>query len=208
MAVHIESMRRALPVWEQRRATLARDPLASVDGLKLLVQLVLTYLFGLHMCEQCPDCNRQGTFRTPCTSSTGSNATLVGGVFGRMDAAYITIEAQKSTGSLHAHGQCFVQCLHQHTPLQEIFSLAETRLQSLREDYLEYVSHVTHSVYEGQNPNQIAAGIAAAEAQWPDYKTDTIMTSFPAYQTDSAPNCQTPEEQKTRSAGLGQKIFV
>ena len=46
MAVHIETMRRALPVWEQRRATLARDPLASVDGFKLLVQLVLTHLFG------------------------------------------------------------------------------------------------------------------------------------------------------------------
>ena len=103
MAVHIETMRRALPVWEQRRATLARD-----SSLHLLTvssswcKLVLTHLFGLHMCQQCPDCNRHGTFRTPCTSSTGSNATLVGGVFGRMDAAYITIEAQKSTGSLHA----------------------------------------------------------------------------------------------------------
>ena len=207
MAVHIETMRRALPVWEQRRATLARDPLASVDGFKLLVQLVLTHLFGLHMCQQCPDCNRHGTFRTPCTSSTGSNATLVGGVFGRMDAAYITIEAQKSTGSLHAHGQCFVQCLHQHTPLQEIFSLAEDRLRSLREEYLEYVSHVTHSVYEGQNPDQIAAGIAAAEAQWPDYKTDTIMTSFPPYQTDNAPNCQTPEGEKQEAQEWAKKYL-
>ena len=191
MAIHIESMRRMLPTWEQRRATLARDPLASVDGFQLLVQLVLKHLFGLRVCEACPSCNVKQWRTQPCTRpATGSNATLVGGIFGRMDAAYITIEAQKSTGSLHAHGQCFVQCLHQHTPVAEIFSLAESRLATLRADYLEYVSHVSHSIYKEQARSEVTAGISAAEGAWPEYEEDTVMTSFPKYQsarcTDSA----------------------
>ncbi len=195
MAVHVESMRRVLPTWEQRRATLARDPLASVDGFRTLVQLVLTHLFGLRLCEDCPQCNLQHTALMPCTASTGSNATLVGGVFGRMDAAYVTIEAQKSTGSLHAHGQCFVQCLHQHTPLQEIFSMAEDRLETLRADYLQYVSHVSHGVYKGQGAEEIAAGVADAEAQWPEYKMDRVMTSFPDYQGARGKHDGTAEDE-------------
>ena len=184
MAIHIETLRRALPSWEQRRSTLARDPLASVDGFHTLVRLVLKHLFGMRACAVCPRCNAGKGRTKPCAScSSGSNASLVGGIFGRMDAAYITIEAQKSTGSLHAHGQCFVQCLHQHTPLQEIFSMAEDRLATLRAEYLEYVSHVSHSVYKGQTPEEMEAGIAAAEAAWPEYQLDTVMTSFPAYQS-------------------------
>ena len=114
-----------------------------------------------------------------------------------MDAAYITIEAQKSTGSLHAHGQCFVQCLHQHTPLQEIFSMAEERLATLRAEYLEYVSHVSHSVYKGQTPEEMEAGVAAAEAAWPEYQLDTVMTSFPAYQSARArPDVNIDQQEK------------
>ena len=198
MAIHIESLRRALPSWEQRRSTLARDPLASVDGFHTLVRLVLQHLFGMRVCAVCPRCN-VGKGRTkPCAScSSGSNASLVGGIFGRMDAAYITIEAQKSTGSLHAHGQCFVQCLHQHTPLQEIFSMAEERLATLRAEYLEYVSHVSHSVYKGQTPEEMEAGVAAAEAAWPEYQLDTVMTSFPAYQSPRArPDVNIDQQEK------------
>ena len=43
--------------------------------------------------------------------------------FGRIDACYTSIEAQKSTGSLHAHSQVFVQCLHQHTSLRDILNI-------------------------------------------------------------------------------------
>ena len=66
MAVHIESTRRLLPTWEQRRATLARDPLASVDGFRMLVQLVLTHLFGLQWLRTqrgqrvCTACQKRG----------------------------------------------------------------------------------------------------------------------------------------------------
>ena len=49
----------------------------------------------------------------------GSNGTPEGGILGRVDAVYTSIEAQTSTGSLHAHSQVVVQCLHQHTCLSD-----------------------------------------------------------------------------------------
>ena len=49
----------------------------------------------------------------------GSHAKPEGGILGRVDAVYMSIEAQTSTGSLHAHSQVVVQCLHQHTCLSE-----------------------------------------------------------------------------------------
>ena len=90
--IHVERLQRAFPTWHQRRTILARDPLASVDGFRTLFQLLLRYLFGVHFCSACPDCDRRAT---PCMDTAGSNATLLGGVFGRMDAVYVTIEAQK-----------------------------------------------------------------------------------------------------------------
>ena len=53
--VHVERFCRALPSWQQRRALLARDPLASVDGFRTLLQLLLQHLFGLNFCSRCPD---------------------------------------------------------------------------------------------------------------------------------------------------------
>ena len=156
LPIHVETFCRALPTWEQRRQAMARDPLASVDGFRVLVLLVMEHLFGLRVCMQCPDCNLASSHYTPCQDQKGSNATLVGGVFGRMDAAYVTIEAQKSTGSLHAHCQCFVQCLHQHTALEEIFQLGAKEVEELRNSYLTYSGHVMHGVYEGHSKEEVS----------------------------------------------------
>ena len=174
----MQTVRRLVPCWEQRRRVLARDPLASVDGFHALALLLLKYIFGLHMCPQCPNC---ATTWHPCTDTAGSNATVVGGVFGRVDAAYISIEAQKSTGSLHAHCQVFVQCLHQHTPLAEIFQLVESRLDALRAAYLRYNAHVVHMTYSGQTDEQISVGIHAAEQSWPEHAMDRTMTECSDY---------------------------
>ena len=57
----------------------------------------------------------------------GNNTTAEGGIYGRVDAVYISVEAQKSKGSLHGHGQYLVQCIHQHTPLADV-------LRRLKED--------------------------------------------------------------------------
>ena len=194
--IHVERFCRALPTWEQRRQTLARDPLASVDGFRVLVLLVMEHLFGLRVCAARPDCNLVASPYTPCQSLGGSSASLVGGVFGRMDAAYVTIEAQKSTGSLHAHCQCFVQCLHQHTALEEIFALGSEKLQELREAYLLYSGHVMHGVYEGLSQGEIKEGIRAAEASWPEHKEEQIMIACPAYQRRRASATEADEREE------------
>ena len=182
LPIDVGNFCKRLPTWEQRRKTLARDPLASVDGFRVLVLLVMEHLFGLHVCGACPECNLATSPYSPCQDEAGSNATLMGGVFGRMDAAYVTIEAQKSSGSLHAHCQCFVQCLHQHTPLEEIFACGAERLTYLRASYLRYTGHVMYGVYAGHSREDVEAKIAAAEASWPEHRDEIRMVQFPAYQ--------------------------
>ena len=197
--IHIETFRRLVPGWDLRRQALARDPLASVDGFRMLALLLLEHLFGVRTCPACPDCNHRDTGTEPCQDERGSNATVVGGVFGRMDAAYITIEAQKSTGSLHGHCQCFVQCLHQHTPLQEIFQLGCDRLAALRVAYLEYSGHVMHGTYAGHDAEAIAKGIADAEASWPEHKDAMALIQIPAYQQRRAWVAQQAAEEEGRA---------
>ena len=104
-----------------------------------------------------------------------------------MEAIYVTIEAQKSTGCLHGHMQCFVQCLHQHTPLTEIFELPPDRLDALRQEYCRYNAHVVHSIYTGQTDSQIESGIKDAEDSWPEHMHNPRMMSIPQYQTRRAP---------------------
>ena len=93
------------------------------------MDFVLWYTLPSHMCgecffvcQNCPDCSSSAE---PCQDMFGSNATPEGGILGRVDVIYTSIEAHTSTGSLHAHSQVAVQCLHQHTCLSE-------RLQKLR----------------------------------------------------------------------------
>ena len=112
-----------VPLYDDRRAILARDPLASVDGFRVLCSLAYEYLFGMRVCAFCPDCNNDGIeSAVPCQDLFGSNATPEGGVFGCADGGSTSIEAQRSAGSLHAHSQLHVQCIHQHKPLREIFT--------------------------------------------------------------------------------------
>ena len=96
-----EALAAELPSYDTRRAMLAKDPLACSDGFRTLVQLALRHLFGVRYCPQCPNCC---TTDESCTDAFGSNATACGGIFGRIDAAFGSIECQKS-GALHVHFQ-------------------------------------------------------------------------------------------------------
>ena len=49
-----------LPSYDDRRSIVAQDGLASVEGFRLTVLLTCEYIFGLRMCENCPNCNRSG----------------------------------------------------------------------------------------------------------------------------------------------------
>ena len=147
-SVHLEELKHWIPDYERRRVALARDPLASVDGFRVILYLVMKYLFGMRVCNQCPDCNGGAVHgNTPCQDAFGSNAEPEGGIFGRIDAAYISIEAQKSAGALHAHCQLFVQCFHQHRPLTDLLQLAPARLRQLNSDLLRYKAEVSREDY-------------------------------------------------------------
>ncbi|CAL1148725.1 unnamed protein product [Cladocopium goreaui] len=166
--------------WAERREVLARDPLAAVDGFRALTHLMLKHLFGVRICPFCPDCNRFPGLE-PCQDLRGSNAETSGGIFGRVDAVYISLEAQKSTGGQHGHMQVFVQCLHQHTSLADIFKLSASRLDALRREYEAYNAHVCHASYAGQSSAGMEARIVDAEASWPSHEHDTTMTALPDY---------------------------
>ena len=173
--------------WADRREVLARDPLAAVDGFRTLTHFMLRHLFGVRSCPMCPDCNKfpRGNDE-PCQDRCGSNAEPGGGIFGRVDAVYISLEAQKSTGGMHGHAQVFVQCLHQHTALEEIFEMCDARLQELRHAYEKYNAHVCHASYAGQTAESMECRILAAEASWPDHEADVAMTTAPQYQLQRA----------------------
>ena len=130
-------MDQALPNYEQRRALLARNPLACAEGFKVLVILTLRHLFGVRFCPRCPDCAKSNS---PCTDSFGSNAMATGGIFGRMDAVFGSVECQKA-GTLHLHLQGVVQCFHQFTPLSELVAMGKEPLLEMLRRYSSYTAH-------------------------------------------------------------------
>ena len=168
-----------LPDYDERRAILAGDPLSCADGFWTLVQLVLRHLFGVRWCPNCPNCAKSDR---PCTDAFGSNATAMGGVLGRVDAALGSIECQRS-GALHAHFQVFLQCLHQFTPLSEIVALGTEAYLDLVKKYKAYNAHVRRNVY--CNPSTWQAERDAVEKEWPEYRNSVLMLSRPGYQSDA-----------------------
>ena len=156
----VDVLDRMLPNIDARRQILSRDVLASVDGFHVIVALVLEHLFGVNFCSKCPNCT--------CADLFGSNAKCEGGVLGRVDGVYGSIEAQKSAGSLRVHFQIFVQCLHQHTPLQEILEKYDHNLQELLAEYKDYKEHVCRQIYEA--PHLWNERQDETEAAWPNYE--------------------------------------
>ena len=115
-----------------------------MDGFRTMVQLTLQHLFGMNYRPICPDCS---TSEDPCQHMFGSSATAEGCIFGRVDAVYTSIEAQKSGDSLHAHSQVFLQCLHQHTTLWDIVKKLKADPGDIVKEYLECKAHACRQVY-------------------------------------------------------------
>eukprot|EP00959_Pyramimonas_sp_CCMP1952_P233202 4873359-Pyramimonas_sp.AAC.1 len=78
--------------------------MASVEGFRVIVDATMRHLFGVRVCPNSPGCNHSECM-SPCQDLFCSSAAPEGGVFGRVDACYVSIEAQKSTGALRAHCQ-------------------------------------------------------------------------------------------------------
>ena len=172
-------MHQELPSYKERQALLPRDPLACAEGFQTLVLLTLRHLFGVHYCRRCPNC---ASSENPCTDAFGSNATAMGGIFGRINAIYCSIECQKCS-TLHLHLQAFLQCFHQFAPLSQLIHLGEKRLLEMLRRYSDYSGHIRRMIYS--NPEAWEEERDAVEAAWPEYRNCTLMSSRPSYQGDS-----------------------
>ena len=73
-----------LPSYDDRRAIVAQDGMASVEGFRLTVLLTCEYIFGLRMCD-----NRSGNAtKRPCQDLFGNNSFSEGGALGRQTAYF------------------------------------------------------------------------------------------------------------------------
>ena len=111
----------------------------------------------------------------------GSSTTARGGVFGRIDAVYGSLECQRS-GAYHLHGQFFLQCFHQFKSLKELVEMGHEPLLELLRKYSDYSAHVRRMIYE--HPEEWQDKQEEIEAQWPEYKQSTLMLSRPPHQRD------------------------
>ena len=171
MAAPIGTSQDIVPETDERRAVLARDPLAGVDGFRVVVGLVFEYILGMRRCPQCPNCE--------CADLLGSNATAAGGCLGRVDGVYGSIEAQKSAGSLRLHVQVFVQRVHRHVPLHAIAQLSGEKLAGLVEEYNRYKKHACRQAYadvDGWRSKK-----AEVEKAWPAYNDTSDLIAVPTY---------------------------
>lgn len=179
MGVTAQEMLAWLPSYEERRAILSRDGLSSVDGFRISILLVCEYIFGMRVCAQCPDCNSSAANHDPCQDLFGNSSYSDGGSFGRADGIYISIEAQKSAGSLHAHGQLHIECLHQHTPLIEVMQIVAQR-RDIVPAYLRFKQHVCREEYEDLRGWQEERQVPT-EAAWPEYRDSVALVSCRRY---------------------------
>ena len=195
MSLPTDAILNQIPTWSERRRLLARDPLASIDGFHTMVHVVYKYIFGMRVCPNCPRCNVSGE---PCQNMAGSSAEAEGGVFGRVDACLTSIEAQKSTGALHAHSQVFVQCLHQHTTLRHVFEVIRQKGSQIVEDYKAYKAHVSRQVY-AKVGEELENRLAEAESKWPEYRDEVGIVCRPQYQNSTPAVHATTEERREES---------
>ena len=89
------------------------------------------------------------------------------------------IEAQKSYGALHAHGQLFIQCPHRHLALQEILVTFKNSMKELAENHLKFKEHARSEAYcdldlwRKERTN--------IELEWSEYAKSSDFMSTPQY---------------------------
>ena len=105
---------------------------------------------------------------------------LHGGICGRVDAVFTSIEVQNFTGSLHAHSLFVIQCLHQHTGVHGIISMLRNNCTHVVPDYSDYKTHVCRQVYPTDTV-ALEQQLDKHETAWPDYKDSIVLATIPAY---------------------------
>ena len=127
----------------------------------------------------------------------GSSAMATGGIFGRMDAVFGSVECQKA-GTLHLHLQGFVQCFHQFTPLSELVAMGKEPLLEMLRRYSSYSAHVRRTIYADPKKWEDEERMEL-EDQWPEYKESSLMVSRPSYQL---------QDDATMDAGTWRTEFL
>ena len=88
------------------------------------------------------------------------------------------LKLQQSTGSLHAHSQVVVLCLHQHTCLSEVLQHVREQPGDIIKEKLNCKTHVIRQVYE-TDPEELHSEFDAHEKAWPEYKDSLFLNNLP-----------------------------
>ena len=72
LALSPETLKAEVPDYDTRRALIARDSLASVEGFRIMVLLAYKHLFGMRVCPNCPHCNHDAG-ADPCQDCFGNH---------------------------------------------------------------------------------------------------------------------------------------
>jgi hypothetical protein len=176
MAIPAADVGKWLSNYGDRRAILARNGLASADGFRTGILLV-RISWGLRVCPMCPDCNRRDA-DDGCQDLFGSNSFAEGGIVGRGNGVYISIEARKFAGSLRGHFQLQVQCVNQSKPLSDVVAVIAGCKARVVGEYLKYEEHLSRQVCEIVSSWQQGSRIAREDA-WPEYSKSPELVSKP-----------------------------
>ena len=172
-----------LPMYDIRRALLAKDPVCIVHAFHTYIRFVLARLLGIRMCPLCPRCNARGS-ANPCQDRFGSNATPLGGILGRCDALAGVVEHQ-GQGTPHIHAVVHVQRLHQKRTLREIadFIQQDASHVAYLKQFQSWACREEHFIKE-----QHDAEIEAIEKEWPSYKkaSSNKLCVLPAFLASDA----------------------
>ena len=158
-----EMARVDLPDYAYRRRWQAQDPLSTVDAFGVAVRIILTRLLGVRMCANCPHCNLDPS--TVFQDRFGSNATAMGGIFGRCDA-FAGAVAHQHSGTPHIHLKAHVVSAFQHNSTKEIARLIEEKLLDVK-TIAEYTSWMCREEHFDQERHD--ASLDDIRQQWPNY---------------------------------------
>ncbi|CAJ1461451.1 unnamed protein product, partial [Effrenium voratum] len=155
-----------------RRALLARDPLACAEGFRTLVLLTLRHLLGVRFCPRCPNCATSGQ---PCSDAFGSNAAACWAELTRCLAPSSVKRAEPSTPTCKCSFSAAISAGRWPASLTWVSPSSEPCCKGMLPTLP--MSGAPSTATDGWERDR-----AAAEEEWPEYKDCALMLSRPAYQ--------------------------
>ena len=130
------------------------------------------YLFGMRCCILCPDC--------ACTDLFGSNVKLERRCSWPRRCCVWKHRSTENDGLASRSFSFFVECLHQHTPLQTLLTEYRKELKTLFSQYAKYKALVCRQVYE--DLEAWTKRQSTTESEWKEqYGTSFELIDTPTY---------------------------